>query len=193
MHPAVAKAQHIARRAKELGWHGSIDSDVTCDIRTTFLNAKRNDERIHMIWRDNVMIGATYSIFGFEVEIACASEVLKRVEGEPDIVELVKQLTNGNLGRAMAINQAVQMCAKYKQIPWDENTPKSLILGKLKGKHIWWYSELTGKIRDEFITEPKKKSQVYNMKCIAGEYLLNFCTVDTGLRSVKLDTILKVV
>lgn len=186
MHPALIKAQKIASEAKSYDWHGSIDSEVVNGCRTTFLNAKRNDECIHMIWRNNEMIGATYSLFEHETELNCAATVLRHIEGWPDIVELLKRFNTETSGIEFLIS-------RYRRLPFDpDSDDDEAILKCLAGRHIWWYSSLTGKIRDEWVMEPRRKSQVFNLRKVGIKKLFSFTTVDTGIRSIVLDTLLRV-
>lgn len=191
MYPAVIKAQKIGAAAKEFDWHGSINSEMLNGYRTTILDCYRDDEIVCVTWQDNLMVMAQYSIFGKLIELSCAKAVLDRITSWPDVIELLKWFPEMN---------RPTLVAKYRRLPFDlEADSDDSILKTLAGRHIWWYAELVGerysyaKVRNEWVMEPRKKSQVYNLKHFDnGRTLFNFTTADTGMRSVFLDTILKV-
>lgn len=185
MHPAVVKAQKIARISKENGWHGSIDSNIIENgCRVTHLNGKREDERYTVVWQNNHMIRAEYSIFGKEIELPCAKHVLSHIKGWPDVVNLFKWFPDMS---------RIELAEKYRRLPFDWQTDSDQdILNCLAGKHIWWYSHMSNKISSEQVIIPRKKTQVCNLKWVGHRRLFTFTATQFGIRSVLLDTILKV-
>lgn len=193
MHPAIKKAQAIAVQAVEHNWKGNLKSEVHTipsfdgtieHFRETVLVGTRDEEMFRVVWIDNHLSSVCYVIMGQEIELSCTKKLLRYITGWPDIIDLFKRFPDMN---------RPELAQKYCRLPFDWKTAEDEYMLKcLAGQQIWWYDHTQGKIHSERVMVPRKKSQVFNIRQIGHRKLFSFCTVDTGMRSILLDTLLKV-
>lgn len=200
-HPAVIKAQRIASLAKDNGWRGKIESHVDRNgCRTTSLEAQRQEEWIYVRWSMNHLEVATYSICDYSIQLGCAARVLDRLEKKPNVIFLLEKLAESPKLKLLfaTLNPILRkqidtIIIKYRNIPFSAVTStEEQILKSIMGQRITWFSFRAQKIYSEIVSNPRKKSQAFNVRTIDGKRMVSFNTIDTGMRTVYLDSILKV-
>ena len=185
MHPAVAKANKIAKIAVENGWKGHLDSDVLENgLRTTELTAHRNDEQILVYWINEKLDHAVYSIFGKTTNLTCSKQVIDKVKGWPALADLFNRFPKAN---------RPNLVRTYRKLPFDLDGPDDEIITKLLGAKLFWYGHETAKIHADVVLPPTKaKSKHYRIVNVGHRKLFHFIGAQAGFRSVILDTLLKV-
>lgn len=184
VHPAVIKAKRLGRIAFENGWKGSLDHDPATS--TTELSAERNDEHIYVKWIDNTMDKAEYYILGKRVQLSCAKDVVKILRGWPDIIVLMK------LARALNIS-GPDIVETYRRLPFDwENDSNEDIMAAMVERTVYWYNRIDGRVESDFVTKPRRKSQIFEVKPVGHRKIFNFIGTQCGMRTVILDMVLKV-
>jgi hypothetical protein len=179
-----AKIKKLAAVAKRHDWHGRLDIEQIDGQQVATLEVTRNDESLVIGYTDNAMSICEYKIFDMQFPCHCASVAKEKLAGWPDVVELFKLFPD---------RRRVDLVKTYRKLPfnWQEDDNQE-ILDKLIGKRVWWYSHISQKIRDEYVMIPRRASQVFEIKPVGHRKLFNFTAAETGMRSVMLDTILKV-
>ena len=190
-HGGFVKAQQIGRIAKENGWHGCIEEDAA--TKETILFAYRNgqdfesaDEKLTLVWRGNALADMPeYCLLDRTTNLQSQHLVIDKIKSYPDVVKIVKR--HGNRG------DIATLVKRYRRLPFDPiaDTDET-IMSALVGKHIWWYNGTECIVRDAWVTVPKRKSQVFELKPVGQRRLFNFVDKEIGMRSVLLDQLLKV-
>ena len=185
MGKAVVKVMKLATVAKKNGWHGTIESEEKDGERLTTLLASRNDEKMSVLYRDNTMVKARYSIFSVSYSLHCASLVIERLEGWPDLLKLFKQFPTMN---------RPTLVERYRRLPFSFEDPPEEIMEKMVGRPIVWYSRINNRIDTDFVLPPKKngKSENFRIADIGHRKMFHFIGSQIGFRSVLLDTLIKV-
>lgn len=185
MGQAVVKVMKLATVAKSNGWHGDISSEIQNGVRVTILKATRNDEKIGVLYRDNTMVKGQYQILSTQQNLHCPSVVIEKLEGWPDILKLFKQFPN--LNRPTLVD-------KYRRLPFSFAEPNEVILEKLVGKTLFWYSHINNRLDTDIVLVPKKSTKKENFRIVdvGHRKLFHFIGTQIGFRSVLLDTLLKV-
>lgn len=186
MSPPVVKALQIGRIAKENGWHGSVDSEVIDRQRVTVLRATRNDEEILLCYAGNTLDSnkSKYSLFDWTVKISCPSEALEKIESWPDLLKLFKRFPNMN---------RPNLVRTYRRLPFTHDEPNDVIMSKLIGHQLFWYSHEAAKLYCDVVLPPRKtKTDNFRIVDIGHRKLFHFIGVAAGFRSVLLDTLIKV-
>ena len=190
-HGGFIKAQMIGRIAKENDWHGNIEENAT--TRETILYAFRNgndfesaDEKLSLIWKGNALAEMPeYCLLYHWINLQSQHAVIDKIRDYPDVVKIVKK--HGNRGDIAALVD------RYRRLPFNVIADSNeTIMSAVVGRHICWYHRMDGKVSDAWVTVPKKNSKIFEIRPIKERRLLNFVDKDIGMRSVHLDTLLKV-
>jgi len=180
----IIKASKLAKAAKANDWHGRFDSEVIDGERITTLEVTRSDEYCLVMYRDNSMVRATYSILGHEQRLHCASVALEKLEGWPDLVKLFKLLPKAN--RPILVD-------RYRRLPFTFDEPNEDIIAKLLGQKIFWYNHESAKLWCDVVLQPRKSdTKNFRIADVGHRKLFHFIGAQSGFRSVLLDTLIKV-
>ena len=184
MHPAVAKCQSVARIAKAHGWHGSFSSVTEGEqtenaCRVTTLEADRAEESVTLVYADNTLITADYSILGKVRHLDSRKELIGRLQGQPKIMEIFELFPTDN---------RPNLVRKYRQMPFDEeNASDSDIITALQGRTLWWYNRMDGATYHD-VVKPSNKNRI---QAIGHRRMLHFVGRATGFRSTFIDQVLQ--
>ena len=186
MYPAVVKAQHIGRVAKEHNWKGSLSSNVVEGQRITVISAARNDEYFQMKWIGGKLSHASYFIRvdedKHEITITHSKAMLEKIAGWPDIFDLFKWFPKAN--RPLLVE-------KYRRLPFNlEDDSNEEIISKLLGCKLFWYGHESTKYHTDVVL-PKKSNKV-RIQDVGHRKLFHFVGAQAGFRSILLDSLLKV-
>lgn len=184
MKQAVVKVMKMAGVAKRNGWHGNIDSEVVGTDRITVLTAERNGEELSVHYRNDTMYKAEYTILGATVGLHCPSLAIEKLEGWPDVLKLFKQFPT--LSRPTIVEQ-------YRRLPFSFEDSNDVIIDRLLGKQLFWYSHTNSKINVDVVRHPKKNGDPnFRIVDVGHRKMFHFIGVSAGFRSVLLDTVIKV-
>lgn len=183
-HPAVVKAQAIAAIAVENGWKGSINKDFFEEdgkrVRITILRAKRNDEVIKIAWHGTRFKGGHYGFFEKVTFIQSSGIAIKKIEGWPDIIALLK---------VVPIESRPQVTSVYVKLPFDwQNDDDDFIMSTMVERKLFWYNRIDGKIETDVVMNSKKN----RIAPVGHRKLFHFISPVVGFRSVLLDQVLRV-
>lgn len=181
----VIKAKKLARVAKANGWSGTLDSEVIDSVRTTTLQATRNDEAITVCYTDNTMTYGVYRIFDRIISLQCASDVKEKLQGWPDLLKLLKWFPREN--KPNLVNT-------YRHLPFSFDEPNDVIISKLLERKLFWYSHEGRKIEYDVPLPLKTKTSKQKTRIVdvGHRKLFHFIGVQVGFRSMLLDTLIKV-
>ena len=180
----VIKASKLAKAAKANDWHGSFTSEEIDGHRITRLEVTRNDEYVLVMYRDNAMVQAVYRILNEEQRLHCASVVLERLQGWPDLLKLFKTFPKAN--RPLLVE-------KYRQLPFSFDEPNDQIMAKLLGRKLFWYYHENSKMVCDVVLMPRKSdTKNFRIVDVGHRKMFHFIGAQAGFRSVLLDTLLKV-
>lgn len=185
MGPALVKAMKLATVAKKNGWHGSIESEKEDGTGVTVLKATRNDEAIAVYYRDNTMFKARYKILDSVVSLHCPSLVIEKLEGWPDLLKLFKQFPDLNRPK---------LVEKYRRLPFSFEDSNDVILERLVGKTLFWYSHTSSRLDTDIVLVPRKNTKAENFRIVdvGHRKLFHFIGAQNGFRTVILDSLIKV-
>lgn len=183
----MTKALTIAKIAKDNGWKGNITFDKA--IGETTLKAKRNDEGFIMVWEDTADFNSRFMYGKYRLFKRIYNmpqlEIMKKIIGWPDIIRVLK-LNKGE-------GNAAELIKTYRRLPFDwQNDDNVTILNRLVDSKIWWYSRMDSGINSARVKPPKNKKSRFEIRNIDGRKLFNFIDTEVGMRSILLDTLLKV-
>jgi hypothetical protein len=185
MHPAIAKAQHIGRIAKENDWAGNLVSEVQKGTRITTITGQRNDEYFEMQWANQKLSYAVYFMSfdneRHEVKITHSKQMIARLTGWPDVIKLYDWFPKAN--RPL-------LTETYRKLPFSFDDPNETIIEKLRGTKIFWYGHESTKIHEDVVL-PKKSAKT-RIQDIGHRKLFHFIGAQAGYRAVLLDSLIKV-
>lgn len=183
-HPAVIKAQQIARIAVENGWKGKINTEMQGiqedSVRVTTLVATRNDESIALEWHGKAFFDGVYYFFDRVTKLHSSGLAIKKVEGWPDILEIFRHAPMGS---------RPALAEKYVKLPFDwRNDSDEEIINSIIDRKVFWYNRLDSKIEADVCMKSKKN----RIQPIGHHKLLHFISPLVGFRSMMLDQVLRV-
>jgi hypothetical protein len=81
----------------------------------------------------------------------------------------------------------------YRKLPFEHSEPNDVIMPKLLGQQLTWYSHEHNKITTDLVLYPKgAKSKQYRIADVGHRKIFHFIGSQAGFRSVLLDTVIKV-
>lgn len=180
------KVKILTETAKQHGWTGNLQSEVIDGVRYTVLTMARNDESVALQYHDNTYYKGDYYLFDKHWHVHCASLVLERLAGWPDLLKLFKWFPNMNRPNLVGV---------YRQLPFNFEEPNEDIIAKLIGRQLFWYSHEAAKLHVDVVLVPRNAtSKNFRIVDVAegSRKLFHFMGASVGFRSVLLDTVIKV-
>lgn len=193
------KADAFMDEAIAAGWDVEwewIDNDVNSvqviAKRGYVAGTLRTHEEIHFAWYKNRMENAFY-VSGHEDDVA--KKISSVAGARPYLTGTPSQpITEGKAGsRRVSREQPVKRELKVS-LPFDiEEAYDDEILEKCRGRKLIWWNDTAEDYDSATVSKNGKDPRNYKIETgTAGRAILTFCSMETGFRSVALETLVQV-